>query len=253
MRDASDAAPEFADDALASMMLSYASAARVDALEAAESCSARSGISSPDVAAIGTPEPQQRTRPLPTDSFNEAMQTHWREISLRADVALDDFSQLWGAFGGEFSMALKRSNTTGGLRGIPAPVRVARRAGMAVNDEEFDYVYYCYGLERYGNMPLVEPLEYADDGRIRDFVIAIDTSASTKGDTVAAFVERTCDILEDGHVLGRAQSVSDPMRRADPRRRVHRSRADARAWADGLEMKGFGGTDFHPCSPISTT
>lgn len=247
MRDPGDAAPEFADDALASMMLSYASAARVDALEAAESCYGAGGVPSPDVAAMGKPEPQQRTRPLPTDSFNEAMQTRWREISLRADVALDDFSQLWGAFGGEFSMALKRSNVDKVDYGEFLRRFVSRDEQMAVNDEEFDYVYYCYGLQRYGNMPLVEPLEYADDGRIRDFVIAIDTSASTKGDTVAAFVERTCDILEDAGMFSDALNlylIQCDAQIQDVAR--IRSRADARAWADGLEIKGLGGTDFRP-------
>lgn len=247
MRDPGDAAPEFADDALASMMLSYASAARVDALEAAESCYGAGGVPSPDVAAMGKPEPQQRTRPLPTDSFNEAMQTRWREISLRADVALDDFSQLWGAFGGEFSMALKRSNTERVDYGEFLRRFVSRDEQMAVNDEEFDYVYYCYGLERYGNMPLIEPLEYADDGRIRDFVIAIDTSASTKGDTVAAFVERTCDILEDAGMFSDALNlylIQCDAQIQDVARIT--SRADARAWADSLEIKGLGGTDFRP-------
>ncbi|MDO5042876.1 MAG: hypothetical protein Q4D92_05130 [Slackia sp.] len=254
MRDPGDVAPEFADDALASMMLSYASAARVDALEAAESCYGAGGIPSPDVAAMGMPEPQQRTRPLPTDSFNEAMQTQWREISLRADVALDDFSQLWGAFGGEFSMALKRSNVDRVDYGEFLRRFVSRDEQMMVNDEEFDYVYYCYGLERYGNMPLIEPLEYADDGRIRDFVIAIDTSASTKGETVAAFVERTCDILEDAGLFSDALNlyliqcdaqIQDVARIA--------SRADARAWADGLERKASAARTSALCSPISTT
>lgn len=247
MRDPGDAAPEFADDALASMMLSYASATRADALDAAESCYGAGGVPSPDVAAMGAPEPQQRTRPLPTDSFNEAMQTRWREISLRADVALDDFSQLWGAFGGEFSMALKRSNVDKVDYGEFLRRFVSRDEQMAVNDEEFDYVYYCYGLQRYGNMPLVEPLEYADDGRIRDFVIAIDTSASTKGDTVAAFVERTCDILEDAGMFSDALNlylIQCDAQIQDVARIT--SRADARAWADGLEIKGLGGTDFRP-------
>lgn len=247
MRDPGDAAPEFADDALASMMLSYASATRADALDAAESCYGAGGVPSPDIAAMGAPEPQQRTRPLPTDSFNEAMQTRWREISLRADVALDDFSQLWGAFGGEFSMALKRSNVDKVDYGEFLRRFVSRDEQMAVNDEEFDYVYYCYGLQRYGNMPLVEPLEYADDGRIRDFVIAIDTSASTKGDTVAAFVERTCDILEDAGMFSDALNlylIQCDAQIQDVARIT--SRADARAWADGLEIKGLGGTDFRP-------
>ena len=33
---------------------------------------------------------------------------------------------------------------------------------MQINDDEFDYVYYTYGLSLYGNLPLVEPLEYKD-------------------------------------------------------------------------------------------
>ena len=33
-----------------------------------------------------------------------------------------------------------------------------------------------YGMELYGNMPLVEPLEYKETDRVREFVIAIDTS-----------------------------------------------------------------------------
>ncbi len=34
---------------------------------------------------------------------------------------------------------------------------------IGINDEEFDYVYYTYGLSAYGNMPLVEPLEYKEN------------------------------------------------------------------------------------------
>ncbi len=36
-------------------------------------------------------------------------------------------------------------------------------------------------MELYGNMPLVEPLEYKETDRVRDFVIAIDTSESVRG------------------------------------------------------------------------
>ena len=49
---------------------------------------------------------------------------------------------------------------------------------MRVNDDEFDYVYYTYGLSLYGNLPLVEPLEYKDVNKIKEFVVAIDTSAA---------------------------------------------------------------------------
>lgn len=67
---------------------------------------------------------------------------------------------------------------------------------LHTSTEEFDNAYYLYGMERYGNMPLVEYLEYFEQKKIRDFVIAIDTSGSVRGDTVQSFVQKTFEILQ---------------------------------------------------------
>ncbi len=67
---------------------------------------------------------------------------------------------------------------------------------MKINPDEFDYNYYTYGLKLYENMPLIEPLEYKDVKRIRDFVIAIDTSGSTSGELVQTFVQKTYNVLK---------------------------------------------------------
>lgn len=67
---------------------------------------------------------------------------------------------------------------------------------VQVNDDEFDYIYYTYGLHHYGNLPLVEPLEYKDVNKVREFVIAIDTSASCRGSVVKAFLRKTYSILK---------------------------------------------------------
>ena len=67
---------------------------------------------------------------------------------------------------------------------------------MQVNDDEFDYIYYTYGLSTYGDMPLVEPLEYKDARKVKEFVIAIDTSASCRGEIVREFIRRTYSILK---------------------------------------------------------
>lgn len=69
---------------------------------------------------------------------------------------------------------------------------------IGVNDDEFDYVYYTYGLEQYGNLPLIEPLEYKESHRVKEFVIAIDTSASCRGEIVKAFLNKTYSILKSG-------------------------------------------------------
>ena len=63
--------------------------------------------------------------------------------------------------------------------------------------DSFDYGYYAYGLRRYGNMPLIEPLETREVKRISDFVVAIDTSMSTSGDLVRQFLSYTYGILKD--------------------------------------------------------
>ena len=66
---------------------------------------------------------------------------------------------------------------------------------MKINDDEFDYVFYTYGLQLYKNLPLIEPLEYKEEKRIREFVIAIDTSGSVVGELVQKFVQKTYNIL----------------------------------------------------------
>ena len=75
------------------------------------------------------------------------------------------------------------------------------RENLKVDDSAFDYIFYTYGLELYGDMPLVEPLEYADERTISDFVIVIDTSASTQGKLVERFVQRTFDLLQESREI----------------------------------------------------
>ena len=51
-------------------------------------------------------------------------------------------------------------------------------------------------LQLYENMPLIEPLEYKEVRRIREFVIAIDTSGSVSGELVQRFIQKTYNILQ---------------------------------------------------------
>lgn len=118
---------------------------------------------------------------------------------------------------------------------------------MKVNDDEFDYIYYTYGLKRYGNMPLIEPLEYKEDRQVHDFVIAIDTSESCSGDLVQSFMRKTYNILKQEESF-------------HSRVNIHIVQCDARVQEDtkvsslddlelymrDMRLKGFGGTDFRP-------
>ena len=68
---------------------------------------------------------------------------------------------------------------------------------MQVDPDSFDYIFYTYGLEHYGNMPLIEPLETKEIRKIEDFVIVIDTSNSCKGEHNIHFLEETSSELSD--------------------------------------------------------
>ena len=118
---------------------------------------------------------------------------------------------------------------------------------LRLSDEEFDNNYYTYGLDLYGNVPLIEPLEYSDEKLIREFVIAIDTSGSVKGDVVQSFIQHTHDILVrrenfftrvNMFILQCDDRIQDAVHITTPE--------DFDAYIRTLEIKGLGRTDFRP-------
>ena len=118
---------------------------------------------------------------------------------------------------------------------------------MQVNDEEFDYIYYTYGLSEYGNMPLVEPLEYKDAKKVKEFVIAIDTSASCRGEIVREFVRKTYSILKGTENFFRKINVHiiqcDSEVQSDTK---ITGEEDFEEFMKNGKLKGFGSTDFRP-------
>ncbi|MCR5251160.1 MAG: VWA-like domain-containing protein [Lachnospiraceae bacterium] len=118
---------------------------------------------------------------------------------------------------------------------------------MGISPDEFDYVYYSYGLSLYGDLPLIEPLEYREERRIRDFVIAIDTSASVSGKTVKAFLRRTVEMLMQTERFFSRVNIHvvqcDSEVQSDT---VIRGREELEGFLEHLSLRGFGGTDFRP-------
>lgn len=118
---------------------------------------------------------------------------------------------------------------------------------IAINDDEFDYIYYTYGLQTYGNLPLIEPLEYKEVKKVREFVIAIDTSASCRGDIVKGFLQETYEILKKSenffhkiniHIIQCDATIqSDTLITGDE---------DFKQFIKNGKLNGFGATDFRP-------
>ena len=118
---------------------------------------------------------------------------------------------------------------------------------MGVDADNFDYGYYASGLRRYGNMPLIEPLETREVKRISDFVVAIDTSMSTSGDLVRQFLSYTYGILKDTESFFR--QINLYIIQCDDQIRAEQHIRSARELADYMEhftLIGQSATDFRP-------
>lgn len=116
-----------------------------------------------------------------------------------------------------------------------------------VDPDSFDYGYYNYGMEVYGNMPLIEENEFREERRISDLVIAIDTSASTEQGQVQRFLDETAAILRRRtnffqrirvHLILCDDRVQEDIVLTKPE--------EIEEYAAHFEMKGGYGTDFRP-------
>lgn len=123
----------------------------------------------------------------------------------------------------------------------------ACREVMEVDGDAFDYVFYTYGLQLYGNMPLVEPPETREEKRIEDFVIAIDTSMSTSGDLVRDFLASTYSVLRSAETFTRKVNIrilqfDDRIRRDD----VIHDLQELKEYMEYFQLVGGSSTDFRP-------
>ena len=180
-------------------------------------------------------------------SEDDKAEREWGEISKEIEMNLETFSKEWGRESDSLMQHLAVANRkvydyTEFLRKF-----MTMNEEMLLNQDEFDYIYYTYGMELYGNMPLVEPLEYKETDRVREFVIAIDTSGSVRGDLVRRFIEHTFDILKESetyttdvnvHIVQCDARVQSDTRIADI--------AEVDKLMENFVIRGFGGTDFRP-------
>ena len=118
---------------------------------------------------------------------------------------------------------------------------------MQVDIDSFDYIFYHYGMEMYGNMPLIEPQETKEVNRIEDFVIAIDTSMSCKRELVQKFLEETYSVLSQSESFYRKFRVHiiqcDERVQSDV---VVTNAKELQDYMDHFTIRGLGGTDFRP-------
>ena len=177
----------------------------------------------------------------------EELEAEWKEIAEKIQDDLETFSKEQGDETGDLMQNLRAVNRE--KYDYTAFLKKFARLGeeMMVNDEEFDNIFYTYGLRLYKNMPLVEPLEYKEIKRIRDFVIAIDTSGSTSGDLVQRFLQKTYNILKSTESYFSRVNIHIIQCDADVQEHVRiTSEREFDDYISSMQIMGLGGTDFRP-------
>ncbi len=171
----------------------------------------------------------------------------WKAVAERMETDIEMFSKGRGIMPGGLIQNLKAVNRE--KYDYSSFLRKFAVSGEAlkVNDDEFDQNFYTYGLNLYDNMPLIEPLEYKDVKRIRDFVIAIDTSGSVQGQLVQNFITKTYNILKQEESFFKKFNIHiiqcDSFIQVDAKITYQEEFDD---YIKNMELKGFGGTDFRP-------
>lgn len=178
---------------------------------------------------------------------NQKLEELWKQAAKKIQVDLETFMKSRSGETGDFLVNLKLANRK--KQDYSAFLRKFTRLGehMKINDEEFDYNFYTYGMQLYGNMPLIEPLEYKDVRVVKTFVTVIDTSGSVEEEKLRRFLEKTYQILKSGQ-------------KSEDRVNFHLIQCDALIQKDvkitsekeleqvmeDLTLYGRGGTDFRP-------
>ncbi len=174
-------------------------------------------------------------------------QNQWKDIRDKMETELEIFSK----------------EAAEGSKGLKEQLRVENRERydyreflrkfcvlkeeMQVDLDSFDYIFYNYGMELYGNMPLIEHQETREVQRVEDFVIVIDTSMSCKSSLVRKFLEETYSILSQSESFARRFCIHiiqcDERVQSDT---VIEGQEQLAAYMEQFQVQGMGGTDFRP-------
>lgn len=174
-------------------------------------------------------------------------QEEWRELSKKIETGLETYFRSAGTGNRKLLSHLKKA----GVSQMDYREFLRKFARMTeemqVDMDSFDYGFYQYGMELYGNMPLIEELEYKEEKRIQDFVIVVDTSGSCSGALTKQFLGETFSILKSQEIFG--QQVKIHMIQCDNEVKediLITSAQDWKAFEKDFTVKGGGGTDFRP-------
>ena len=184
-------------------------------------------------------QPQQMPAPLP--------QKTWQKIGERMQTELELRDKEAGEGADAMREQIKAANRSRRSYGDFLRRFCVTREEVHLDPDEFDLNFYTYGLSVYGNLPLIEPLETRGSKKIEELALVIDTSYSTSGELVRAFLAETYTLLKGRenffhrmnlHLIQADNAVRQdiPVKNEDDLIRA----------MNHFELRGGGGTDFRP-------
>ncbi|MDO4621772.1 MAG: VWA-like domain-containing protein [Eubacteriales bacterium] len=174
-------------------------------------------------------------------------QEEWEKNARKIQIELETRGSKKGSREGELHrvLALENRKRTD-FREYLQKFSVVREE-PGIDMDAFDYGYYNYGMQMYGNMPLFEELEYREAKKVEELVIAVDTSMSCQDSLVQKFLNDTAVILSDAesffqrvqiHIIECDEKVQKVVFLESPK--------DMEKYAKAFHVHGGGGTDFRP-------
>lgn len=175
------------------------------------------------------------------------IENRWQDIREQMETDMETFSKDAAEQSGHLMEQVKVENRLRyDYRQFLRKFSVLREE-MGIDDDAFDYTFYCYGLSVYGNMPLIEPQEWKEAQKVEEFVIVIDTSMSCSGELVRKFLEETYGVLSENDSFFRKVNIHilqcDDQVQSD---RKITCEEELKEYMEHLELCGEGGTDFRP-------
>ena len=175
------------------------------------------------------------------------LEQKWKEIEKNTELDAENYEKARGLEPGtisrKFSLPKRKQEDYSEL----LHKFMVYQEEVHTDPDSFDYIYYTYGLQLYEKMPLIEPLEYRVDHQIESFVIAIDTSGSTRGNVVQNFIAKTYDILTTSGIFAKDMHVIILQCDAKVQEEtIIHNREELQSYIKDFTIKGYGGTDFRP-------
>lgn len=178
----------------------------------------------------------------------EETEAFWVDVSQRMQVDMETFARRQGDKAEAMMQNLREVNReTYDYAGFLQKF-AARGELMKTDPEEFDYIFYTYGMQLYEKMPLIEPLEYKEVKKIREFVLAVDLSGLVSGEQAKKFLQKTYEVFKAAesattkihlHILTcDGEKVPEHVKIT--------TREELDEYLSGLEIRKPGNTDFRP-------